>query len=75
MKTKRAQVVTGNLSRAEVSPSGDGIVLHLGTLSLRLDLDTADDLAETLERALLLASVTASEQQPALAVRPPHRLS
>jgi hypothetical protein len=75
MKTKQRRVVVGTRSRAEVCSCGDGIVLQLGSLSLQLDLLTADDLAETLERALLLATLTQSDRAPAPATLPPSTLS
>lgn len=47
-------IVVGKVARAEICPCGGSVVLSLGSLSRRLDGETAEDVAETLLQALAL---------------------
>ena len=47
-------VVVGKVARAEICGCGGSVVLSLGSLSIRLDGETAEDVAETLLQALAL---------------------
>jgi hypothetical protein len=51
-ESEKHNVVVGRVSRAELCPCQNSIVLTLGALSLRLDFDAADDIAATLRQVL-----------------------
>ncbi len=67
MSTKSAtQAIIGREAQVDICPFEAGLIVSIGRVSIWLERADAEDLVETLERALLLSSSAA----PADAARP-----
>jgi hypothetical protein len=58
MNTRRTGSVNGREARVDICPYETGFVLSIGRTSIWLERTMAEDLVETLERALLMARAT-----------------
>jgi hypothetical protein len=57
-------VTVGKVTRVEICGCGGSVVLSLGAVSLKLDLETAADVIATLECALSRSDQRAEEDPP-----------
>ena len=71
MQAKRTGLVHGRETQVDICPFETGFVLSIGRTSIWLERETAEDLVETLERALLAARV--SPPAPDSRARPSRR--
>jgi hypothetical protein len=69
MNARRSGSVKGREARVDICPLEAGFVLSVGRTSLWLEPETAEDLVETLERALLAARAGGGPAGPRAAAR------
>ena len=63
-QTMHRPIVVGRVARVEVCPCARSVVLSVGAMSLRLELEAAEDVAMTLIQALGLIEGGAAATAP-----------